>query len=190
MPFPFAGPLPVPVPVPSPGFVGPVLLGLVLSAGAFAGIAAYALRRASLESGESQFVLIDRARRQLQTTAGRARERWHSGEVRRIWGRQRGKGLRLVAGVLAGQTAIVLGMATGSKSLLGPGATAFAVTVLVVSFLLANGVLALLWLAGPPPEGEARLFAPPTAHLGPEDEPRTLRQLLMPRAAALPPKSH
>jgi hypothetical protein len=189
MPLPFAGPLPVPVPVPSPGFVdfaGPALLGLALSAGAFAGIAAYALRRASLESGESQFVLIERARRQLQSTAERARERWHNGEVRRIWNRQRSKGLRLVAATLIGETAIILGMATGSKSLLGPGATAFAVTVMVVSCLLANGVLTLLWLAGPPPEGEAWLFPQP---VGPQAEPLTLRQLLGGHTAALPPKS-
>lgn len=184
MPYPFAGPLPAPV--PSPGFVGPVLLGLVLSAGAFAGIAAYALRQASLETGESPFVLLDRARRQLQSTADRARARWRSGEVRRLWSRQRSKGLRLVAGTLIGQTAIVLGMATGSKSLLGAGATVFAVTVMVVSCLLANGVLTLLWLAGPTPEGEARLFSQPR---GPQAEPVTLRRLLGTGAAARPPKS-
>ena len=189
MPFPYAGPLPVPVPVPSPGNVAPALLGLVLSAAAFAAIAAYALRRASLETGESQFVLVERARARLAATLGRARARWLSGEVRRSWSRQRSKGLRLVAATLVGQTTIVLGMATGSKSLLGAGATAFAVTVMAVSFLLANGVLALLWLAGPSPGGEAGLFGRPAGYLAPE-KPRTLRELLqLPRAAALPPKS-
>ena len=155
----------------SAAIVGPAVLGVVLSAGAFAGIAAYALRQASLETGESQFVLIDRARRQLQTTVERARARWHGGEVRRSWQRQRRTGLRLVSGVLLGQAAILLGMATGSKSLLGPGTAAFAVTVMVVSCLLANAVMTLLWLAGPKPDG--RLFSPSAA----QNKPHTLRQL-------------
>jgi hypothetical protein len=72
MPFFFTDP---PLPSSAPAIVAPALLGLVLSAGAFAGIAAYALRRASQETGESQFMLIGRARVRLQTTVERARAR-------------------------------------------------------------------------------------------------------------------
>lgn len=167
--------------------LGPALLGMALSAGAFAAIATYALRMASRETGESEWVLIGRARSRVQDTIGRARTRWESGEVRTSWNRQRRTGLRLVVGVLIGQAAVVLGMATGSKSLLGPGTAAFAVTVTVVTCLLANAVLSLLWLAGPAAEGEARLVA-----VSPEkDAPSPLQQLFAPRAGspALPPKN-
>ena len=168
-----------------PAIVGPALLGVGLSAGAFAGIAAYALRRASLETGESPFVLVARARTRLLSTVERARARWQSGEVRRSWSRQRRTGLRLVLGVLAGQAALVLGMATSSQSLLGPGTAAFAVTVVVVSCLLANAVLILLWLAGPKPEGEGRFYAPDSGHAAAEH----LRTLFGQGRRALPGKS-
>lgn len=168
-------------------FVGPVALGLALSAGAFVGMAAYALLRASKETGESPELLISRARSRMQAIAGRARSRWESGEVRASWSHQRRAGLRLVAGVLAGQAAILLGMATGSRGLLGPGTAVFAVTVMLVCCLLVNVVLSLLWLAGPAPGGERRLFSPAS---GDKAAPTTVRELLLPRAAPLPPKSN
>lgn len=130
-----------------------MLLALALSGAACVLITTYALRTVSQRGGESQRVLLDRARTRVQGTVSRARRRWHSGAATRSWRQQWRTAVVPIAAVLAGEIILVLAGALSTGDALGGRLVVFAVTVLLTTSLLANAVMALLWLAGPEEHG-------------------------------------
>lgn len=132
--------------------LGPTVLALGLSAGVFAGLVGYALHKVSKETGESHHLIIQRIYADVAATVARARSRWREGSVAAAWQNSWRAVLRVGAIVLAAEGLLVAGVATSKGGILGEANVWFAGTVVVLTCLLANFVMGLLWLAGPKPE--------------------------------------
>lgn len=180
---------PGPTLLPLSAIIVPALLGLAVSAGLFAGAAGYALSRASKESGESLLLLLERAQQHVRTLLARSRVRLRTRAGRTSWPAERGVLLRMGGALLGVEAFLVVGIANATNNLFGPSLTVFAVTLVVVTSLLANATLGLMWVAGPLPEGNLwRTVALTADQPAPAGTP--LRRLLgAARSLALPPKS-
>ena len=188
-----------PLPVQT-DFLSAILLGGGMSVAAFVLIVAYTVNAVSKETNQSPVLVLGRLTSQVSSNVARARERWVLGQVRSSWQAEKA-GLRLpLALVLLVElfliSSSVLVLATSRSLWAGPGLGVFGGTVLLSTCILFNGVLLLLWMAGPHPDEPAfayrlrQLFQPKdrtpglSAATGPEPLILVLPVRVLPQGSA------